>query len=233
MAYRRHGGGRGRPDDGKIVIIEDQYGKIIDLSVPRPAGEPRPGPFHQIMFEAMGGPHRCYTPDLGCHNGGGCEARMRVGILRMAADNGYQGPPDPRQVRQFWVTRHEDLLEGFLAWAAPSRVIPPGGGEPLGGPGFTRTTGVETDGGGRDGRERAHGHPRERQHGGGGGGGGGLGRAQGHPGERRHHGGGGGGGGGRAQGHPGERRHHGGGGGHGPSGRHGGGGHGHSMGHGF
>lgn len=208
MAYRRHGGGRGRPDDGKIVIIEDQYGEIIDLSVPRPAGEPRPGPFHQIMFEAMGGPHRCYTPDLGCHNGGGCEARLRAGLLREAANNGYQGPPDPRQVRQFIMPYHEEMIEGFMAWAAPSRVILPGGGEPVGGPGFTRTTGVETDGGGRDGRERAHGHPRERRHGGGGGAG-------------------------QAQGHQGERRHAGGGGRHGASGRHGGGGHGHGMGHGF
>ncbi|KAI4273089.1 MAG: hypothetical protein L6R38_006440 [Xanthoria sp. 2 TBL-2021] len=164
MAHRRHGGGRGGFDDGRAVIIEDQYGKILDLSVPRRAGEPRPGPFHQIFFEAMGGPFRCANPDLGCHDGGGCEAQMREILLTEAAKDGYQGPPDPRQVRRIAMPHYDELVEGMLNWALPSRVILPGGGEPVGGPGFTRTIGVEADGGRGGGRRRAHGDPSERGH---------------------------------------------------------------------
>ncbi|KAI4271134.1 MAG: hypothetical protein LQ337_006223 [Flavoplaca oasis] len=211
---RRHGGGRGGHDDGRPVYIDDGHGGyILDLSVPRLAGEPRPGPWHQIMFEAMGGPHRCKQPEQGCHTGGGCEATLRQALLAQAVSEGYQGPPDPRQVREFTMPRYDEIVEGFLEWAKPDRVILPGGAEPLGGPGFRRTIGM-----GRHGNEGG-------RHGRGGGAGG--------------HGSIGGGGGARKHGHPtrqgggeggyGPRGRHGGGGGHGPGSRHGGGGRQHGM----
>ncbi|KAL8837839.1 MAG: hypothetical protein Q9176_005473 [Flavoplaca citrina] len=124
---RRHGGGRGGHDDGRPVYIDDGHGGcILDLSVPRLAGEPRPGPWHQIMFEAMGGPHRCNHPEQGCHTGGGCEAMLRQELLAQAVSEGYQGPPDPRQVREFTMPHYDEIVEGVLESAKPDRVILPG-----------------------------------------------------------------------------------------------------------
>ena len=212
---RRHGGGRGGHDDGRPVLIDDGHGGcILDLSVPRLPGEPRPGPWHQIMFEAMGGPYRCYHLEQGCHTGGGCEATLRQDLLAQAVSEGYQGPPDPRQVREFTMPHYGEIVEGIIESAKPGRVILPGGGEPLGGPGFRRTIGTGRHGneGGRHRRGGGGGGARNRRHSARHGGGEG-----GHGSGSRHAGGGG-----RSHGHP--TRHGGGEGGHGPRGRHGGGG---------
>ncbi|KAL8749973.1 MAG: hypothetical protein Q9199_007357 [Rusavskia elegans] len=164
MAHGRHRGGRERADDGTPVTYEDEYGQIIDFSVPRLAGGPRPGPWHQILFEIFGGPYRCDHPEQGCGAEGGCENAKGQGLVEIAADKGYDGQPDPRQVRRFLQPFYEEILEKTLDEAAPWRIILPGGGPPRGGQSHRR------HGGGGGGRERARRDPGERRHGGGGGG---------------------------------------------------------------
>ncbi|KAL8670360.1 MAG: hypothetical protein Q9168_005102 [Polycauliona sp. 1 TL-2023] len=170
MASRYAGGRGGGRDDGGVVLIGDEYGSIIDMSAPRVAGEPRPGPWHQIMFEAFGGPFRCQDPTLGCAAGAECDNQKRDGLMDMAADKGYQGPPDARQIRQFLRPFFGELVEGAIRGAGEldARVILPGGGPPVGGRTYGRHGGSGGGGGGRHGQ--GHGSPSGRRLGGGGGG---------------------------------------------------------------
>ncbi|KAL8777361.1 MAG: hypothetical protein Q9213_007902 [Squamulea squamosa] len=185
---RRGYGHDGDPDlydDDDPMIISDRHGAILDMSAPRPAGEPRPGPWHQIIFEAMGGPFRCKRAEGGCQAGGGCDNEQGRALMEMAAEVGYRGPPDPRQVRRSLQPYYDDIVDNLVAGAAPFRVILPGGGPPVGGDdrGQRHAGGGGRHGGGRGGNGRASRHPDRRRHGGGGGGGG-------HGSSSRHQGGG-------------------------------------------
>ena len=184
MSHRRHAGGGGGPDpfdNSRAVLIEDEYSPILDLSIPRRAGEPRPGPWHRIMFEAMGGPFRCPEGEQGCQPGGGCESRIGEGLVIMAAEHGYRGPPDARQIRNFLQPFYEEIAEAFVN-GSPCRVIMSGGGAPIGG-----NYGHRHQGGARR-HGQTRGHVSERRHGTGGAGHGPSGRHRGggHRNQRRH-----------------------------------------------
>ncbi|KAL8734667.1 MAG: hypothetical protein Q9166_001323 [cf. Caloplaca sp. 2 TL-2023] len=106
-------GGRYPSDNNGGDIYEDEDGLVFDMSVPRRADEPRPGPWHQIMFEAMGGPYRCSNAG-GCQAGGPCDDIMRRQLIEIATDEGYRGPPDPQQIRQAVRPFYEQIKQKII-----------------------------------------------------------------------------------------------------------------------
>ncbi|KAL8774586.1 MAG: hypothetical protein Q9209_000959 [Squamulea sp. 1 TL-2023] len=122
-------------DDGIPLVYADEHGIVLDMSAPRRAGEPQPGPWHRIMFDAMGGPFRCAAAKGSCQAGGDCDLSIGQKFIDMAAEKGHRGPSDPNEVRQvlrpFFVDIKRRFVDEVAAFSPNVRVILPGGGEGL------------------------------------------------------------------------------------------------------
>ncbi|KAL8734666.1 MAG: hypothetical protein Q9166_001322 [cf. Caloplaca sp. 2 TL-2023] len=79
------------------VEVAAEAGEHITVEV---GGGEHEGPFHQIMYEAVGQHFDCqgegrYHPNMTC------EDDLFSAFMILVAQHGYRGPPDHRQVRQF------------------------------------------------------------------------------------------------------------------------------------
>ncbi|KAL8658987.1 MAG: hypothetical protein Q9226_000667 [Calogaya cf. arnoldii] len=115
MAGRYRIGERRRPENngGGPVIVHCIGGSIMDLQRPRldVEEELQPGPWHQILFRAMGAPFRCVNSPGGCVDGP-CEAKKCRKLRELAWRLGHERRWDPYHVERF--LRRDEIRHDFV-----------------------------------------------------------------------------------------------------------------------